>query len=367
MEKGNAVKSYDHVYYIDFLRIAASFLVIVNHTITGICFDYKPDSFEWYISALLFIICKTAVPIFLMITGSLLLHKSAQDYRKTVKRILRMLAVLIAWSYIYYCYEYKGIPTLKKTWDMLVNIFTNKPAITALWYLYALIGVYIMLPFISKMTLAFDDKDYLIFLGLWGLFNGLIPEIDALFGGKKITFVSYFQYQLFIGWPGYCVLGYYLSAGGRQILHTAKEGNTAKGSLLIKIALAFAALFFGFFSIIYTGKPNVVDNAKYFIFIILSALIYNGFVQAEDRFKKLLLPGGRFASAVKSVSEATFGIYLCHRLVRDILLNDLSISPQIRVLMDSVLGILLFDSILYFLCFTVISFLRRIPIVRKIV
>lgn len=366
MPEVKAVRYDKHIYSFDLLRIVASFLVVINHTIGGVYFKFKPDAFDWYISALLFILCKTAVPLFFMITGSLLLQKGAQSYRKMIKYALRMLGVLIVWSYIYSCYINKGFLSADKMKEMLINIFTNKPVITPLWYLYTLIGAYIMLPFVSRMTLSFSEKDYLIFLGLWCLFNGLIPEINMLII-NKIKFVSYFQYQLFTGCLGYFVLGYYLFTKNRQIIRDEKENGTATKKLLIKLVIILAAFSFGIFSVIYTGKPNVIDNAGFFIFIILSVLIYNAFIQAESKFKTTFDRGGILASVIKNVSEATFGIYLIHRLIKDILLNDLSFSPHINILMDCTGGILLFDVILYFLCFVIVWVARKIPVIRRIV
>lgn len=55
------------------LRILACFLVIVNHTIEGL-FKYFPST-TGGLSFTVFYFCKIAVPIFLMISGALLIPK----------------------------------------------------------------------------------------------------------------------------------------------------------------------------------------------------------------------------------------------------------------------------------------------------
>lgn len=58
--------------YIEFLRIAAAFLVIVNHTNSRIFLRLSPSP-TWLCSLTYFFVCKTAVPLFLFIMGALLL------------------------------------------------------------------------------------------------------------------------------------------------------------------------------------------------------------------------------------------------------------------------------------------------------
>ncbi len=276
-----------HVFYMDLLRILASFLVVLNHTIGNYFFKIKLDSVEWFFSAFLFILCKTAVPLFFMITGSLLLEQKAQDYRKIFKYILRMVMVLIIWSYIYSCYFNRGFLSIEATKAMIMNIFTIKPVITPLWYLYALIGIYLMIPFLSKMTATFETKDFLIFLGFWGFFNGLIPEISVLLP-QKIQFVRYFQYPLFTGWAGYLILGYYLSKKCQGFLYGKKIRNSLG---LIACVVAFAV---GVLSVIVKKDPQVVDNAAFLIYIILAAVSYYAFIRSEERVQAFLT--GRKAS-----------------------------------------------------------------------
>lgn len=60
--------------HIEFLRIVAAFLVIVNHTNSRIFLARAPSA-TWFASVTYFFICKIAVPLFLMIMGALLLEK----------------------------------------------------------------------------------------------------------------------------------------------------------------------------------------------------------------------------------------------------------------------------------------------------
>ena len=361
----------NHIYIYDLIRIVASFLVIINHSSGKVYFKFNPDSVEWYIAALLFIICKTAVPLFFMITGSLLLQKNAQSYKKMIKYILRIVIVLFAWTYIYSCYYNNGLLSIAETKTMIINAITNRPVITPLWYLYALIGLYLMAPFISRMTISFNNRDYLIFLSLWCFFNGLIPEINILLSNlfkTRLKLVGFFQYPLFMGWAGFFVLGYYISNRDKLTgLPVEKCTDAASRKILISVAVAILSLAVGVLSVVVTKKAGMIDNAGFLIIIILSALIYAAFIQHEDSYKRFIAKKKTLACIIRSISEATFGIYLSHRLIMDILLKKLSFSPQLNMLMESVLGVLLFDVVLFCICFGFIWLIKRIPIIRKIV
>lgn len=66
--------------YLDFLRILACFLVIVNHTNSDI-FLNSSIGITWFVSITYFFICKIAVPLFVMISGAVLLGKK-DSYKK---------------------------------------------------------------------------------------------------------------------------------------------------------------------------------------------------------------------------------------------------------------------------------------------
>lgn len=345
-----------------YLRIIASFFVVMNHTLGSFCREIKLDSAEWWLSALLFILCKTAVPLFLMITGSLLLGEKARDYKKMMRYFLRILLVLIAWTYIYSCYFRNGLIPINRCLDLL-SYFTTKPIITPLWYLYTLLGIYIMLPFFSKMISAFENRDYLIFLGLWCLFNGLIPEINALVG-DKIRFVHYFQIPLFVGWVGYTILGYYILLKDRQL---GPERKSQIRLLILGLAAGLLSLTIGLASIVVQRDLNVVDNSGYPIIVVLAALIFELSIRLDDRRQMKDDNKGTASPFLTIISEATFGIYLLHPLMINFISTRLPISSAVSLLIKSLPGILLFDVIVYVMCFAVVWVLKKIPVVRAVV
>lgn len=93
--------------HIGLLRILACMMVIFNHTNERGFFRYASDdigSIEWAVNLIPSIVCKSAVPIFFMISGTLLLRKT-ESMKQTFLRIPRILLDLVLFSILYYAVD----------------------------------------------------------------------------------------------------------------------------------------------------------------------------------------------------------------------------------------------------------------------
>ena len=190
--------------YIDFLRVFAAIMVIILHAVS----DYYLDSinFEtrlWWVFTIVNEICRTGVPLFFMITGYLMLSKSKivsiKDFYK--KRIFKILIPFLIWDIIYYCY-YRCINNL----NIFDVAFFDELLLTGsayhLWYVYSLIFLYLLLPFIKIITDKCSLKLQILFLFLVILQTTVKPFINI------VTWTYfYFAPDGFIGYLGYMLLG----------------------------------------------------------------------------------------------------------------------------------------------------------------
>ena len=133
--------------YIECLRIIAIILVIYNHTreLGFTLYQYTSDACSYYLSVLMIPVCKTAVPIFLMISGATLLGKE-EDYRYLFsRRIVRYVGIILFWGSIQY-FRYvrtgKAELSVRGWWN---NIYSS-PKLETYWYLYLYLGFLLLLP-----------------------------------------------------------------------------------------------------------------------------------------------------------------------------------------------------------------------------
>ena len=144
--------------YLEFIRIVACFFVIVNHTVSYVFWDYVPGGKTWCVSVFSFFLCKFSVPVFLMISGIVLLGKE-DSYEKLFKRIKKIVIIIIMSSMLYYINECIRLHTIFG-FLTFVQRMIERPFSNCLWYLYMYLGILLILPVLQKMTKHMTKRDY---------------------------------------------------------------------------------------------------------------------------------------------------------------------------------------------------------------
>ena len=196
--------------FLDLLKILAILLVIFNHSHWFVRGDFGAvgNSIHYFMFAL----CKIAVPIFLFVTGALLLGRTVSYKEVFTKRIFRVAVPLVVVTFIT-CLMYGG--HIKGYFMLLFTDYYFIPYDPYwLWYLYLLMALYLMTPFINKMIKNFTDKDFKMFILFFVLglsFAGQVPIISNLILGYPLSIKGRFVTALFSIGVGYYVTGYYLN------------------------------------------------------------------------------------------------------------------------------------------------------------
>ncbi|MCE5342834.1 MAG: acyltransferase family protein, partial [Eubacteriales bacterium] len=172
--------------YLDFLRILAAFLVIVNHTNSLVFKNLIPADTTWWFSIAWYYGSKIAVPLFVMVSGACLLPKQ-DSYRKALGRFARVLAVLVLFSYLYYLVN---LWQAGWAWRAALNIPAFLGSIWAqritdsFWYLYFYLGLMVMLPFLQRMATTMRKRDLEAFMAVsfaafsfWPLLTHYVPAL----------------------------------------------------------------------------------------------------------------------------------------------------------------------------------------------
>lgn len=148
---------------ISILRIMATLAVIflhTNNTILNNTQNYQLSSENKFLMSVNISIMNWAVPMFLIITGALLLNKEIQMNLMVSKYIKRIVIALFLFGIPYAIMELY-MDTRQLSADMIIKSIVKVVEGNSwghLWYLYALIGIYIILPFI-KIVLNNTDKN----------------------------------------------------------------------------------------------------------------------------------------------------------------------------------------------------------------
>ncbi|MEI5993159.1 acyltransferase [Candidatus Enterococcus mansonii] len=160
----------------ELMRILAFLMVVFNHVFHYLFYGLE-ISYEWNVTALLIVVVKPAVPIFMMMSGALLLRKEYSS-KELMNKIISVFGVLLLFSLFYYYFD----PELQKTEKTFIFLFLSGQISNALWYMYVYLAFLIVLPFIKKMVDTFNEQDYRKFFLILLFFSMLFPYLLRVLG-----------------------------------------------------------------------------------------------------------------------------------------------------------------------------------------
>lgn len=337
-------KNKDNIMYINILRIVSCLMVIINHT-HGILLENNTTSNSIFYM-LGFSLCKIGVPLFLMITGTLLLDKN-YDYKKILKCIFRVLVPVIGLSFVFYIKDvgFNNINLIIFFKDIIMS-----PYIIPYWYIYALIGIYLTIPFLQKMIKNFKDRDYYIFILLFLI----IPSLLALLKTYVRVNINYnFTTAFFPIIISLVVCGNFLS-----------KIKLTKKYFIISI-LIFIVSYIGMFLSMYLPYLNnetisyTLDSWNAFPVLLMSISIFYSvrYLLENKSYSK------KTNYMITTVASTTFGIYLIHTALNYKLYN-LSIIKYIFNF-NLIFGIIILEILVFVVCMLIIYILKKIPIIKK--
>lgn len=341
--------------YYDLIRITACFLVITNHTIWVFdSYNQIPLS-TWMTSNTIFFICKMSVPLFIMLSGALLLGKEESYKDLFISKILKIIGIIIIWSLIYDIYYNKSFLPITNIFVKIKSIIKN-PISIHFWYLYMLIGLYIMTPFIRKMIKNFSYKDFIIFLSIWIIYSTLLPFVGIF---KTIEYSSFISIPLFSGYIGYYIMGYYLN----NLTLNKKNIKIISFTFLIGLIISTGTTLVLSNATGYTSRA--LDNVLMFPIMVMSSsfflLIKEFGCKINDTLNK-----EKIKSIIINISSKTFGIYLIHMMLINIVCQTSVYDTIFNNNINPILSLFIYDILIFGLSYIIISILHRIPLVKNI-
>lgn len=279
-------------FYIDLLRYLACLMVIMIHSPnpnTG----YYEDMFPT-----IFVCCSPCIGLFFMISGFLILplEDSVQEFLR--HRSMRVIIPAVVWTLVYMLENdlFMGGYTMRQRIFTLLAIPFSVQGNGVLWFVYTLMGLYLLTPVISPWLKEVPRRWLRVALILW-LVSSTYTELSKwLYIDTKNNILQYFS-----GYVGYYVLGYYLRKYVPRIPIWA-------ACLLILIPL-------GFFLTckVLDLQINYVVHFAYLDFLTIMMCV-GWFFLMKELSPKLITVKWLYRSVI-SFSNLSFGIYLGHVLI----------------------------------------------------
>ena len=204
--EGGHVKSTSLSPWPDRLRNLATVMVIGIHAAAPIAHGEGSDfnSSWWWSGNFWNSLTRPAVPLFVMLSGYLLLGKdySLPDFLK--RRFSRVVIPAIFWMLIYCLYGYLANGSPATIGAALKSLVTG-PVHYHLWFIYLIIGLYLVYPILRPWVRTASNQDFLYFFVMWSIGTWIYKAL-AVFAQMPIGI----YFELFSNNCGYFVMGYFL-------------------------------------------------------------------------------------------------------------------------------------------------------------
>lgn len=344
--------------YLEFMRIIACFFVIVNHTMSYVFWDYLPGGKTWCVSVFIFFLSKFSVPVFLMISGIVLLGKE-DSCKKSFNRVKKSGIIVIGVSLVYYIYDCKKI-SLEFNIVVFVKRVIEGPMSNCLWYMY--IGILLILPVLQKMTKPMKKQDYMYMLVSGFILLSVCPVIahwlDESGISNLITDSMLSVYVLMV------VLGYYLEK------YVDLKNGCIKWLLLIigsETCINVGLTYIEWNDLKKAGKltsPNdylFYSNKEYINVMILSVCVFFALKYLYLKYECML--NEKVKHAITYLGSLTLGTYVMGDLWIDIFLP---LYYKSSVIIHPIVSMIIMEIVVFVTGMIFTAVLKKIPVIKSV-
>lgn len=274
------------IVYLDYLRIFACLLVILQHSpipgngapsfiMTGISFFTAP-----------------CIGLFFMVSGALLLNEDLSMVDFYRRRLPKVVVPTLVWTFIYITINLlDGTSRFDELPVILSSIPFSAQGHPILWFMYTLVGLYLITPVLSKWLKTATKKEVSTILLLW-LLTTLFPVFCGIFSINQGTTGLYYYLS---GYAGYYLLGYFIN-------YYSVRSSFSFSFICIVIPIIICGM-----AIYWIPSIDFYSVFWHLSFFVVAMCVgwFLLFMKINFKYSKL--------SA--SLSALTFGVYLCHILV----------------------------------------------------
>lgn len=243
-----------------------------------------------------FVIGRFAVPMFFIMSGYFTFPIKGNTFSFLNKRFERIIPPFMIWVIIY--------ELVLSTPSNYLHDIIHLTKAPQMWYLYALIGITILLPILSPYFSHASRKEYHLYLGIWAVtlvFNGNYFEVfrvietdhQGLLFNNPISCISHFY-----GYTGYIILGAYFRRYGFSVRCTG-------------IASLIAILFFLMaLNVLHVDDANALGYCT-----IVNCLLSMSVISIVKNIVSRMRFSEKEYNIIVTIGKLTFGVYLIHWLL----------------------------------------------------
>jgi surface polysaccharide O-acyltransferase-like enzyme len=340
---------------VDLIRCIAIVLIILVHTSGYPIRFFNPqittiDVVNWFTTDVYAAFGMIGVPLFVMLTGALLLNPNKADEPLKVfykKRLDRIALPFIFWTLVYFAWTFTVLGKPLTYFNIGQGLIGG--SYLHLWYIYLLMGLYSVTPVLRVLVKHIDRKLFTYLLVLWFAGTVITPAIHTFtsFSFNPVVFV-------FFDWVGYYLLGIYLLTAD------------------LRRPMAYLGGFFGFLGAVigdWIVTASMGEQYTGYFHNYMSATAIIG--AAAIFFLLTTVPANRFEShpmanrVIHWISQNTLPIYLIHIIVLVAFTNQV-LGVYLNTLTNiPLLDVPIYTALVFGVSTVSVFVLKQIPYVKR--
>lgn len=343
------------IVWLDFVKFIAIFMMIAVHCTDNVTPAERSEPWYNLWGSFYGSFMRPAIPLFVMVTGALLLPVKENISAYYKKRLTRLIVPFIIWSVLYNLFPWiTGLLGLSPTvindffaWaepdqsfsgalhNILMIPFNFSMLAVQMWYVYLLIGLYLYMPIFSAWVRQASLKEQKVFLSLWFV-SLFIPYLREYLTRDLWGTCSWNEFGLlyyFAGFNGYLLLGHCIINNNINL-----SWNKLAVIGIPSFVVGYCITFFGFKPI--TALPGQPVELVELFFTYCSPNVLLMTIPIFLAVKKLKFQSVAVRCFAVSISTCTFGIWMSHYLFLGpcyMLVESLPLHTMVKMIVCTIL------------------------------
>lgn len=334
-------------FYLDVVRVLACIMVIAMHS--PVSAD-KITATDTFLLAPLSYMAAPCIGLFFMVSGALLLPSRHACFDFLRLRLSRILAPTLFWTAFYitlHCTTIDSKDISQYLFKSILGIPFSAQGHGILWFMYTLMGIYLLVPILSRWWYAASKREIELYLCIW-LISVCYPYIRLI---VDIPSDETNMLYNFSGYVGYFVLGAYLSR--------YKTDGLMKIKVILPSLIVFSVLL-PVITILTEKEINFYRLFWYlFISVVAQCIFYFVLIQRyAGKIKQI-----KVVNLIENISKMSFGIYLIHIFVLRICLWNIDSLTA----MSYILQIPIFTILTFTISYMLSRLISKVPFSKYII